>query len=1529
MRIFHANMARALSSGACLLVALAHLFAPAAQPVTTTTSMSTLTGNGTGAYSGDGGAATNAQVWEPAFLAYDAAGNLLIADRANHRVRRISAADGKISTIAGTGARGSGAENVLATASALASPSGIAVDSSGNIYIVDQGNNRIRKINVADGKINTIAGTGAFPASGAPTENTLGLATAMAPDAIAVADGVLYFSEMFGNRVRKMTLADSRVNTVAGTSSPGYNGDNIAATTAQLNYPLGIAVNSSGLFIAEYGGHRVRKVATNGTITTIAGTGTAGYNGDGVPAVYAQLKFPTGLALDSTGNVYVGIPVDQGGTAGSRVRRIATDGNIYTVTGTGVAGFSGDGSAAITAQVKSPYGLATAANGDLVIADIADNRVRKVSFIVYVPAPPTPVSVNPAGGTGTTGNFDYRLTDTTGATSITSAMLQFAGASGICVVSYTPLAGGAGTFNIFTGFGWQSAAPGGTVSTDKCTLSAALSTSQMSGNEMRVTFNVTFDPALAGPLGITGAGVSAVGSSTWVPLGNWTVPGSLIPLPEPQTVAPASGTGASGTFTFTTLNQNGAANLDQTLMRFANISNSRDCEISWVKNLGVYLRDATAPGGWLGPLAFGTPAAILDGTNCSLNVANSSLLNQGNLQTIVLSMNFKPVFGGDNKVYLTARNATGFSEPPKEVGTWTVPGQAPVPQRVDPNNGSGNGPLTFSFTTTNATGAADITRTFAWFESLTGNGNCQIAYVSPGTFQLLSDDGQSWSALPAGSSSSIQNSSCILQGTGTGLQNSNVTQTMVLNVAFKPAFVGDKRIWLAAEGSGRSAWANVGLWSVPGEAPAPQQLSPNTGSGYSNNFALVTTHSAGGAMVQRNYVTFASQSGIGMCQVGFVAPSSFYLWTDANSWSAAITPGSGSVENSYCTLNGAGTGVANTATAQTLNLNLTFKSAFVGLKSIYNLAGTIATYSPLTQVGTWTVPGNPPVMTSVTPNSGSGPANVAQPFRFTITTASPLQQAGVWIASETGSGSCVISWTTPNTLSLLNDAFSAYTPVTAGSTVENSACVLAGTGSGMAPGALAGTQDLTLNLTFKPAFGGTKGLYASASNIAGQTGWTKLGTWTIDTPLPVPVSVDPSAGSSANNNQTFAFATTHAYGAASVTSTYAMFTSYSGEGLCVVGYNSPNTFLLLGDAGGWQTLSGASVSNSYCTLNTAGTAIQNVGNTQTARFNLTFNNAFVGFKGVYLSAGSLGGSAPWTPVGTWTVNGVAPTPQSANPANGSGTSGSFAFTAASPSPLTGAQVAFTGSSNACNILFQAPSSLYLMNDAGTSWGSAIQMGSGSLTNTYCTVSGSGSSIQNTGANTSRVLTLNLSFKNAFVGDKTMMFAASSLGGSSSWVVMGNWRVPATGAAPIPIAVTPPTGQTSGLSGTFRFSTTNAAGVNNITRTFAVFGPLANGAGQCQVMYDVPSNNLYLLNDAGNGWVGPSALLSGAALTNSRCSVNPAQSSLATVNNDTQHLSLAMTFFSPAFRGTQPIYLAAMNNLFLVGGWTQFGSWIVP
>lgn len=333
-----------------------------------------LAGDGRPGDSGDGGPAVRSRLNMPFDVAFDAGGNLFLSDTSNHRIRRIDARTGIISTVAGSGKKGFGGDGGPATAAVLDEPYGLALDERGNLYFADRLNRRIRRVDATTGLISTVAGDGSKLSSGdgGPAIK----AGLVEPNGVALdGRGHLYIADVADHRIRVVDLDSGTITTFAGDGRGRHAGDGGPATRASIFGARAVEVAPDGtVWILERQGNTLRSVAPKtGIITTRAGTGKPGNSGDGGPAVDAMLNGPKELCLDRGGNVYI---VD---TENHAIRRMdASTGRITTVVGDGRRPVPGVESPATTDRLDRPHGVAIAPDGSIVVGDTGDHRIRRV-----------------------------------------------------------------------------------------------------------------------------------------------------------------------------------------------------------------------------------------------------------------------------------------------------------------------------------------------------------------------------------------------------------------------------------------------------------------------------------------------------------------------------------------------------------------------------------------------------------------------------------------------------------------------------------------------------------------------------------------------------------------------------------------------------------------------------------------------------------------------------------------------------------------------------------------------------------------------------------------------------------------------------------------------------------------------------------------------------------------------------------------------------------------------------------------------
>src|SRR3989337_1422904 len=332
-------------------------------------------GTGTQGWSGNNGPALNSRLNRPRGIHKNSAGNVYIADRSNHQIRYVDAVSDNIYAVAGVGTvSGYNCNNCNPLAARLDSPEGVFIDNSGDVYIADTSNHIVRKV-IAGGNIVNVAGrpgNNGYSGDGGPATS----ARLRSPEDVALdSNGDMYIADTGNCRIRKVDAATSIITTYAGTGTCGYNGDGAAATTRRIRSPGQLAFDGNGnLYVADTGNDRIRRIdKITGIITTVAGGGAGG---DGGPAVNAQLNNPEGIAVNSFGTLYIA------DSSKNRIRRVdAITGIITAHSGTGTQGSTGDGGLATDARLNRPRRLTAYddVDGHLIIADTNNNRIREVT----------------------------------------------------------------------------------------------------------------------------------------------------------------------------------------------------------------------------------------------------------------------------------------------------------------------------------------------------------------------------------------------------------------------------------------------------------------------------------------------------------------------------------------------------------------------------------------------------------------------------------------------------------------------------------------------------------------------------------------------------------------------------------------------------------------------------------------------------------------------------------------------------------------------------------------------------------------------------------------------------------------------------------------------------------------------------------------------------------------------------------------------------------------------------------------------
>ena len=543
-----------------------------------TATIATIAGTGASGFSRGGGTALSVYLGYPAGIALDNAGNIYFADPPNFVVWKLSAQSGDLSVVAGNGTYGYGSVSGPATDAALEDPVGVAVDSSGNLYIADQDSYEIDRVAAGTGIITTYAGTG-LPGYGNRKDGDGGPAVdaAISPQSIAVdRAGNLYIADNYLNSVRVVNAATGIITTFAGNGTPGYSGDGGPATKAGLDEPNALAIDSSGnLFVSTGGDGRIREVAAaTGIITTVAGNGDpGGLSGDGGPATSAEVAAQC-LATDSAGNVYL---FNNPG----EIRQIAVGTGVITAAaGNGYYGYSGDGGSATVAEISNPSGIATDPAGNLYLSDSSNYRIREVTFTGPVVTPVFSLAGGTYGGRqnvtiydGTPGATVYYTADGTmpsSKSSVYSAPIAVASSQtleAIAILNGRPQSGLAtAAYTITAATPVISPAPGSYVGAQSVTISDASPGATIYYTTDGVTVPSTRSAVYTGPITVmasetimaiavaSGFPNSAVVSAAYIiryrPVLNWTAPAEIMYGTELGTKQLDAGASVPGSFAY-------------------------------------------------------------------------------------------------------------------------------------------------------------------------------------------------------------------------------------------------------------------------------------------------------------------------------------------------------------------------------------------------------------------------------------------------------------------------------------------------------------------------------------------------------------------------------------------------------------------------------------------------------------------------------------------------------------------------------------------------------------------------------------------------------------------------------------------------------------------------------------------------------------------------------------------------------------------------------------------------------------------
>ena len=1009
--------------------------------------ITTVVGIGVPGFSGDGGLATAAQLNFPSDVEVDAAGNLYIADTGNQRIRKVTPA-GIISTVAGNGSAGFSGDGAAATSAGLWFPLGVSRDPAGNLFIADSFNNRIRKVTPA-GIISTVAGNGSDGFSGDGGSATAAALTQPSGTFVDSA-GNLLIADRLNHRIRKVTPAGV-ISTVAGNGNGGYNADGGAATAAALFYPSDIVVDFNGiLYIADQGNNRTRKVTPAGVISTVAGTGMPGFNGDGGPAPAAQLNVPLGVAVDGATFVYTADSLNH------RIRKITFPGTAAPAVVSGgptnpvsspqtitVTARDADGAANIyrvyflinnnsfipqntchgfyDRQTNALYlyndalntlfgpltpgtagtlqnsqcslngstsAVVSATGTDLVLNLgfslsgsysafprgiyfwTRDQEVNDTGWVqtgiwgnLGPPQPPTVFSATPANPTGSPQTFTLVARDSNGFFDINRVYFQVYSSPTVpansCHGFYDRAANAFFLYNdaVTALSGPLTPGSAGTLQNSQCILNGATSTPVSgAGTDLTVTIGLSLQGAYAANqqrvyLWLTdnsGLGTGWIQTSIW----NSTSP------PQPPTVfsaTPANPTGSPQTFTFVARDANGFLDINRVYFQvYASPTvpaNTCHGFYDRIANAFYLYNDALTV--LTGPLAPGSASTLQNG-QCILNGAASTPVSGGGSDlTVTINLNLKTAYAANQqRVYLWVTDNAGAGTGWIQTSTWgtPTPPQPPIVVSGTPSTPNGS-PQAFTFVARDANGFTDINRMyFQVYSSPTVPANsCHGFYDRAANAFFLYNDALTavTGPLSPGSAGTLQNSQCVLNGAASmPVSGSGTDLTVTVGLSLQGAYAASPQkvyIWVTDNANTGTGWVQTSAWNSnsPPQPPTLVSAQPAATTSATQTFTLRGRDTNGFADMERFYFLVNTNTSIpaGSCH-GFYdrASNSLFLYNDMlTALVGPLTPGAaGAIQNSQCIVNGSTSSVSASGTDLVLNLNLTRQGAYLGgFKSLY------------------------------------------------------------------------------------------------------------------------------------------------------------------------------------------------------------------------------------------------------------------------------------------------------------------------------------------------------------------------------------------------------------------------------------------------------------------------------------------------------------------------------------------------------------------------------------------------------------------
>jgi cyclophilin family peptidyl-prolyl cis-trans isomerase/sugar lactone lactonase YvrE len=1333
-----------------------------------------IAGTGLAGLNGNGGPAASAQLNRPTALAVTANGDLLISDGGNSLVRRVSAETNLLTVAAGQNAFGYMGDGGPAVDARFNGLSGIVAAVDGGFIVADGGNHRVRRVD-ASGLIRTIGGSGSQSFGG--DGELADVANVPNPSGTAIdGQGNLYVSTAFDHRIRRIDAVTGVITTIAGNGTNGAGGEGVPAAAASLGTPAGLALDGRGnLYVAERSNHRVRKIVlATGIITTVAGTGTAGVGA-------AELNQPWGVAVGPSGDLYIA------DTFNHRVRVLAAEtGVLSTIAGTGVGGNSGDDGPGLAAQLFYPAGVSTDGAGNLYIADVENHVIRFLD-----------------------------LSTPTVTLSATGAGVPAAGGAGTVMVKGLPA--GTNGWEVTGAPAWLTVTRSGNpvvrISTNVGHIDVTLlanAAPQTVENFLRYVSrgdyrNVLLHRLVRGFV-LQGGGYTLAGT-TFAPIPADPPVGNEFRISNTRgtlAMAKRSGDPNSATNEFFFNLADNATLLDTQNGGFTVFGQVRDSA-----GMGVMDQIGALPIVQVGFPPFGE-MPLFNYQGGAPVAGNLVTISQVQVLGNEVSWTAAPYTGAAPRVATLAIGGKAYTVTQDGVG-----GQAPVLTAVTPGTAS-TVTQAFDITVRDGNGVGDINRIYflVGANSTVAAGGCHGFFDRATNGIYLYDDALSQLSAPvtAGGSGSVQNSQCAINAGLSPVTSTSDSVTLRLHVTRQGGFSAGARnlyLWAVDNGGMGTGWVLGSSWNLLPVTPQPPVLvsaTPSTVAALATVFSITARDANGVRDLNRIHFLINTTPAIttNACY-GFYdrARDIVVVYDDQlGAPSLPIRPGfPGAAMNVRCRVNGSESSVSQTETELTLNLNLIRQNQYAsGSLNFYVwVTDNADTGTGWVKVADWTDGATPvaPVLATVSPATATG---VTESFTLTARDgngANDINRIYFLVNSDTSIpvNTCHGFYDrNSNGLYLYDDALtglSAKLVPGLGGSVQNSSCSLSSTGL-----QLNGT-DLTLSLviTRRGSYAtGTRNLSLWVTDNSGLgTGWQLGSAWTIGVSQQPPVLAGSQPATATGTSQTFTLTARDANGAGDVSRVYFLvngdttvpvntchgFYDRATNGLYL--YNDALTGLLGPSAPG----TGPVLQNTNCSVQL--TSLSASGNDLTLGLALTRKGSYsTGTRNLYVWVTDVANTGTgWVLASGWTIAGGAQPPVVAVVTPGTATALTQTFTIVARDANGSSDIsrvyflvdaASSVTANSCHGFYdRVTNGFYLYDDALTTLsGPLVPGGGGTLQNSNCAISGAGSSVATTA--TDVVLGLTVTRRGGYVtGGKQLYLWATDAGGSGTgWVPGSVW-----------------------------------------------------------------------------------------------------------------------------------------------------------